>query len=74
MRSALNGVPEQALVAPEGIVSAYINPEDGLLMNPNNKNGLWEYFSQETLPTTFSAPRSLATPDNETTDSEASLF
>ena len=74
MRSALNGVPEQALVTPEGIISAYINPEDGLLMNPNNKNGLWEYFSQETLPTTFSAPRSLATPDSETADSEASLF
>ncbi len=72
MKTALRDKPETALTPPEGIVAAYINPEDGLLMNPNNKNGIWEYFSRESLPTVFSGPRPQPTETNS--DSEVSLF
>ncbi|QWF70976.1 penicillin-binding protein 1A [Methylomonas paludis] len=72
MKTALRDKPETALTPPEGIVAAYINPEDGLLMNPNNKNGIWEYFSRESLPTVFSGPRPQATETNS--DSEVNLF
>ena len=57
MKTALDNVPEQPLLAPTGIVQAYINPNDGLLLNQNNKNGLWEYFTEETAPKTYSAPK-----------------
>lgn len=57
MKTALDNVPEKPLLAPTGIVQAYINPNDGLLLNQNNKNGLWEYFTEETAPKTYSAPK-----------------
>lgn len=72
MKTALRDIPEKPLTPPDGIVQAYINPEDGLLINPNNKNGIWEYFSEETVPTTFSSPR--RTVETEGIDSEETLF
>lgn len=57
MKTALDGVPEMPLVPPEGIVQAYINPNDGLLMNQNNSGGSWEYFTTETTPKTYSIPK-----------------
>jgi penicillin-binding protein 1A len=74
MKTALRDVPEKPLTPPNGIVQAYINPADGLLTNPNNKNGIWEYFSEETVPTSFSAPRQTGEPTEEELDTEATLF
>ena len=74
MRTALRDVPEKPLIPPEGIVEAYINPEDGLLINPKNKKGIWEYFSEETVPTTFSLPRQVEQPTEEQKDTDESLF
>jgi penicillin-binding protein 1A len=57
MKIALEGVPEKPLTPPEGIVQAYINPNDGLLLNENNNAGIWEYFTAETAPKTYSVPK-----------------
>lgn len=57
MKTALEGVPENPLTPPEGIVQAYINPNDGLLLNENNNAGIWEYFTAETAPKTYSVPK-----------------
>ena len=67
MKTALQDYPEKPFLPPSGIVEAYINPNDGLLINPNNKHGIWEYFSEETAPTTYSAPRK---PKEETAEEE----
>lgn len=73
MKTALRDAPEKPLTPPEGIVQAYINPEDGLLINPNSKNGIWEYFSEETVPTAYSSPQRLI-PTNEESGADDSLF
>ena len=57
MKTALENIPEKPLEPPEGIVQAYINPGDGLLLDQTNKNGIWEYFIEETAPTTYSIPK-----------------
>ena len=49
MRKALSGVPEGSYSAPEGVITAKINPDTGLL-DPENKNGIIEYFYKENLP------------------------
>lgn len=57
MKTALKDLPEQELSPPDGIVQAYINPHDGLLLPTENKDGIWEYFSAETAPKSYSAPK-----------------
>ncbi|MBS4050276.1 MAG: penicillin-binding protein 1A [Methylomonas sp.] len=57
MKTALKDIPEKPLAVPEGIVQAYINPNDGLLLEPNDKNGMWEYFTAETAPQRYSQPK-----------------
>ncbi len=76
MKVALENTPERPLQPPEGVVAAYINPADGLLLHPNSRNGIWEFFSKETLPTVFSAPRPVIEPEaeEEQEESAASLF
>ncbi|MGZ5001066.1 MAG: penicillin-binding protein 1A, partial [Methylomonas sp.] len=74
MKTALRDIPETPLNPPAGIVQAYINLEDGLLFNQSNKNGVWEYFSEETVPTAFSAPREITEPWEEDIDIKEALF
>jgi penicillin-binding protein 1A len=74
METALRDVPEKPLTPPNGIVQAYINPDDGLLLNPSSKNGVWEYFSDEAVPTTFSSPRQTVEPSEEQIGIEETLF
>ena len=74
MKAALDDVPEQELTKPEGIVDAYINPADGLLANPGNSHGIWEYFTQETAPTVFSSPKPRMEPTAEEDKIEDALF
>lgn len=57
MKTALRNIPEKPLTAPDGIVQAYINPSDGLLLDPDNKNGEWEFFIAETAPQRYSQPK-----------------
>jgi penicillin-binding protein 1A len=53
MRIALKDTPETPLEAPEGIVKAYISPWTGLLTEPTNKGGMWEFFQADHVPTRF---------------------
>jgi penicillin-binding protein 1A len=74
MKTALRDLPEKPLIPPQGIVSAYINPQDGLLSRPNSKTGIWEFFSEETVPTTFSVPRQEIKTSDPEMDNEETLF
>ncbi len=57
MKTALENIPDKTLAEPEGIVRAYINPADGLLLAQSNKNGIWEYFTADTAPKNYSVPK-----------------
>lgn len=74
MRTALQDIPEKPLTPPEGIVQAYINPDDGLLVNPNSKQGIWEFFSEETAPTAYSTPKQQTDANTEAGNTEETLF
>jgi penicillin-binding protein 1A len=45
----LTNTPQEAPVVPEGVVAAHINPETGL-RDPEDRQGLVEYFFHENLP------------------------
>lgn len=53
MRTALQDKAEIPLQQPEGIRSAYIDPNTGLLAQPGNGNGIREYFRIENLPSQY---------------------
>jgi len=55
MRTALKNTPEIPLEMPEGIVKAFISPETGLLTAAANKDGIWEFFQTEHVPTGFTS-------------------
>ncbi len=61
MSVALDGVPEQALIPPEGIVSVRIDPVTGLLAYPGQKDAIFEMFREQDVP------RSAAVKQTETT-------
>ncbi|MBD9354496.1 penicillin-binding protein 1A [Methylomonas albis] len=73
MKSVQQNFPEKPLTQPNGIVQAYINPDDGLLLDQAAKGGVWEYFSEETVPTATSAPKS-EEPTEEEKFAEEALF
>lgn len=56
MKTALAGVEEAPLEISPGIAKAYINPNTGLLTSTSNKNGRWEYFQEELVPTKVTPP------------------
>ncbi len=65
MQTALKDIPETPLEMPEGIVKAFISPETGLLTAAANKEGIWEFFQAERVPTSFTS-----TSDDSATDSD----
>ncbi len=50
MREALPEVPEALLPQPPGIVSARINPDNGLRARPGDDTAIFEYFRSENVP------------------------
>jgi penicillin-binding protein 1A len=56
MRVVLDGVPEQPLVKPYGIVTATINRETGKLTTEDDPDSMPEYFVAGTQPTERSGP------------------
>lgn len=65
MQTALKGTPETPLVAPEGIVKAFIAPETGMLTPETNKAGIWEFFQAELAPKSFAPPSGKSTTDSD---------
>jgi len=50
MGKVLKGIEEVARTAPEGVVQARVNPENGLRMSAGGSGGFVDYFYQEFLP------------------------
>lgn len=57
MREAVKGTTEKPLTIPSGIVSARIDPASGLLARPEQQNAIFEYFSEESIPTEYAPLR-----------------
>lgn len=68
MQAALKDTPETPLEMPEGIVKAFISPETGLLTDAANKNGIWEFFQAERVPTSFTSASDGSTIDSDQSD------
>lgn len=50
MKVALKGKPESEMKQPENVVSVRIDPHSGLLAQPNQANGIIEYFRNKEVP------------------------
>ncbi|MFW5442893.1 MAG: penicillin-binding protein 1A [Methylococcaceae bacterium] len=72
MKTALKDKPEQALEMPEKIVKTYIDSKTGLLAQPENDEGIWEFFRSKNVPEEFS-PIEIELESQEETEEE-SLF
>ncbi len=51
MEAALKGTPDQPLRPPAGIIRTKIDPETGLLAQVTQSDAIYEFFTEETLPT-----------------------
>ena len=54
MKAALIDTPEQPLFEPEGLVTARVNPNTGLLASSYSKTAIEEIFREQYVPKTFS--------------------
>lgn len=72
MHQALAGVPRRRVPLPDGVVTARINANTGLLASADDPNAIMEKFIQGDLP----KPESAAGPNNATsmTDGDKPLF
>ncbi len=73
MKVALEGMPEQRLPQPEGIVTVKIDPETGQLANQGNPNAIFELFRKENTPK-VSSPDTSAKEDGTPTFKPEDLF
>ena len=60
MEAALKGERENSLEQPDGIVTARIDPETGLLAAPGQKDAIFEYFREENIPEQAAVPSAIA--------------
>ncbi len=50
METALDGMPEESMPQPEGIITARIDPKSGELATAANRDAIFEYFREEFAP------------------------
>ncbi len=62
MRQALAGTAEATMPMPPGIITARINPRNGLLASPNQRSAIFEVFRKNHVPTRFSPALNVASP------------
>lgn len=72
MEKALKGKPEAPPVVPEGLVTVKIDPKTGLLARADQKDSIYEIFTQETAPTETAPSFSIDNSDNS--DGVESIF
>ncbi len=72
MKTALKDKPEQSLVIPKDIIKVHIDSKTGLLAQPGNNNGIWEFFRKRYAPKEYS-PIEIDLENQEETEEE-SLF
>jgi penicillin-binding protein 1A len=74
MKVALANAPEETLAPPENIVSARIDPDDGLLAQPDQENAIFEVFRADTVPTETSNGENNPNADQYGNSEEVQLF
>ena len=74
MRVVLDGVPEQPLLRPSGIITAIINRETGKLTTEDDPDGMPEYFVSGTQPTESSGPAGAPASGGSTENVRDGLF
>lgn len=73
MKEALAGLPEKPFLIPPGIVAARIDPKNGLLSLPDNKDSIVETFREELVPDRLSEEIDLL-PKDDSADMPEQLF
>lgn len=68
MGKALQGKPEHTVAQPADIVSVKIDPTTGMLASDNDSDGIFEYFTEDTVPQQTAAVAD--SPDNNGTASD----
>jgi len=56
MRTALQGVPEQPLIQPPGLVTVRISPRTGMQVSSDDPNGIFEVFPARRVPAVAQRP------------------
>lgn len=82
MRNALQNISESTMPQPPGIVMVRIDPNTGLLANPDQQNAIFEVFRKQDAPQEFTSSdqaqffnsNSSTNPSKITTDSAEPLF
>ena len=74
MKVALANMPEETMAPPDNIVSARIDPDTGLLAQPEQENAIFEVFRADTVPTESSDPNGMDNTESGNTDNEGQLF
>lgn len=83
MRGALKNLPEKIITPPESIVTFKINPQNGMRVDDNDRNGIEEYFRADEVPEAENDPNNNMSSDIEEhginanpypSDSQESLF
>ena len=75
MRYALQDKVQQELIMPEGVSKVLIDPETGLLAREESPIGIWEYFSEESIPAQYAPDIELeGEPDATEEASSETLF
>lgn len=73
MKIILANKPEHHMPQPPGIVSVRINPETGNLATNWDRNSIFEYFTETTVPTAANAYRHIAHDDNMLMEDETDM-
>ena len=70
MHSALQGVPQQHMLQPLGMVMVRIDPATGLLANPLQTNGIFEIFREQNVPKEVANIQSRVNPSQSITTTQ----
>jgi len=73
MEVALRGKPNNRIEQPNGMITAKIDPETGLLAPAGMRGAIFETFRQQHLPKEY-APSNIKNPFNETQKKQSDLF
>jgi penicillin-binding protein 1A len=74
MRTALKDSPQVERPVPPGIVTVKIDPDNGLLAAPGQRNAVFEYFLQGSVPEQTGRAQNTASGDDDISDQINDIF
>ena len=74
MRTALKDSPQVERPVPPGIVTVKIDPDNGLLAAPGQRNAIFEYFLQGSVPQQTGRGQNNSSGDSDMSDQINDIF